>query len=754
MIDRQSISSKSITVDTPRRRRWPLYVAALVFFALLAFLCLHAPIFQRNTHGAGYDYFFYHWTMWWIDHALATDGLEVFHSDYVMAPHDNNFAYNALSTVWYPTWKVLEPLAGTLSAIVAIIFIGCTLNGFLLFVFLLDEGAAPGIALIGGAALQVFPITRYFYYNTHINLMDWFWLPVHLLIWKRVVAASESGHMGRLIGWAAVQGIAFWGLFLTDLQFPIFVAFLLAPYGLLTLWRSSRRARLIAAGVMALVVAGLLLWFVGPLRSILEFDAALTPSPVDERPVLAFPDAFISMSRTWWDWATPSLSAFVTLAALATTLVAVRSGRGARQAAAGPDEKRRVWQWFWFLAMIPPFLLAIGPDLRIGDTAIPMPFRLMYDATGGNFRMPWRLAPVFVIAAAALAAYVWTPRLPRRRAPRAYALGGAFLLLAISVRLYETGPLKPVLPAYAMYEAIGRETGAPYDDYVVLEVPTGAGTGEVLLGDPEAITFQYYGITHHKRMVNGFISRAPIDHFLYLHTDDPMMAWLGQRRLLEPERVREQLQDRIFDWPVGYIVVHQEYARRNGMQPLEISGYFNGLDDLLCAPVVEGDALFFRTRWHPDGCEPRTPPEVAPGVYRIDVGTSGDERYLGWGWHWSEVVAGLTLRWAGDKPLAQVFVDLPPHAYEVTVAMQAFAEPRRVDLLVNGEPLAGEVTVGDAGLEAYTFALPAALVGTGEHLALALKYDKALVPVEIGQSADQRSLAVAVDWIEFRRVDG
>ena len=80
--------------------------------------------------------------------------------------------------------------------------------------------------------------------------------------------------------------------------------------------------------------------------------------------------------------------------------------------------------------------------------------------------------------------------------------------------------------------------------------------------------------------------------------------------------------------------------------------------------------------------------------------------------------------------------------------------PGGCELVVSGEPVGGEGTVGEAGLEAYTFALPAAWVGTGEHLALALKYDEALVPVEIGQSADQRSLAVAVDWIEFRRVDG
>jgi hypothetical protein len=251
--------------------------------------------------------------------------------------------------------------------------------------------------------------------------------------------------------------------------------------------------------------------------------------------------------------------------------------------------------------------------------------------------------------------------------------------------------------------------------------------------------------------VNGFISRAPLENFWYLYRDDPMLSWLGQRRLLEAERVTEQLRERIFDWPIGYIVVHQDYTRRNGAQPLEISGFFNTLDDLLCPPIVEGDALFYRTTWHPDGCDPRTPPETAPGVVTLDVGASGDERYLGWGWYEHELVAGLTLRWAGDQPQARLYVDLPPDAYTIAISMQAFNEPRRVHLLVNGEPLPGEVTVSDAGLQAYTFDLPADRLGDGHHAEIALAYDNWLVPAEIGQSADQRRLAVAVDWIQFAR---
>jgi hypothetical protein len=400
-----------------------------------------------------------------------------------------------------------------------------------------------------------------------------------------------------------------------------------------------------------------------------------------------------------------------------------------------------------------PLAIAIGPTLRMGDMKIALPpFRLMYDVTNGNYRMPWRIAPVFVIAALVFVGKVWSPVIPRTTARRVFLLAGVFFVLALDLRLYEGGPVRPVLPAYHAYEMMGQERGKPYDDYVVLEVPTGAGTGEVLLGDADAIPFQYYGITHGKRMVNGFISRAPLEHFWYLHVDDPMLSWLGQRRMLEAERVTEQLRERIFEWPIGYIVVHQDYIRRNGAQPLEITGFFNALDDLLCPPVVEGDAVFYRTTWHPDGCSPRTPPENEPGLYVVDIGSAGDEAYLGWGWHWQENVAGLTLRWAGDLPQAKIYVDLPPGDYRMTVSMQAFWEPRRVWLLVNDTPLAGEATISERSLQAYTFDLPADILGDGKHAVITIAYDNWLVPADLGQGADQRRLAVAADWIQFERL--
>jgi hypothetical protein len=238
-----------------------------------------------------------------------------------------------------------------------------------------------------------------------------------------------------------------------------------------------------------------------------------------------------------------------------------------------------------------------------------------------------------------------------------------------------------------------------------------------------------------------------------METADPMLAWLGQRRFLEPETVAAQLRERIFSYPIGYIVVHADLIGRNTSTVQEIVGYFSQLDDLLCHYVTEGDAIVFRTRWHPGGCPGRIPPETASGVYEIDVGSPGDERYLGWGYHWSETVSGLTLRWTGEYPYVDTYVDLPPDSYDLNVTLQAFWETRGVELIVNGTPVGGWVSVGTGALVDYHWRIPASAIGDGQHVQLRLIPDATIVPADVGQSADPRRLAVAIDRMRFTRLN-
>ena len=174
----------------------------------------------------------------------------------------------------------------------------------------------------------------------------------------------------------------------------------------------------------------------------------------------------------------------------------------------------------------------------MAGATIPLPpFRLLYAHTNGMFKMPWRLAPIFIIAALIFVGKTWTPIFRRMSAARIFVARRRSFCCWRSTcacsRARRSSPRRPITLSITRSAAKGE----PYDDEVILEVPTGAATGDVILGDPRATQLQWYGIIHHKRMVNGFISRAPLENYWYMLTDDPMLSWLGQRRFLEPDKV-------------------------------------------------------------------------------------------------------------------------------------------------------------------------------------------------------------------------
>jgi hypothetical protein len=368
--------------------------------------------------------------------------------------------------------------------------------------------------------------------------------------------------------------------------------------------------------------------------------------------------------------------------------------------------------------------------------------------------MPWRLAPIAIIAGLTFAALTFTP--PLRRVPRARPLliGGAILLFMLDVRFYQSSPLEAIPPDYAFYRAIAAERGGWYDEQVLVEIPTGAASGEVIFGDPRATQLQWYTLTHHKRIINGFISRAPLEHFYYLDTDDPMLSWLGQRRFLEADQVAQQMRTRIPDWQIGYFILHRDLIGYDRPAVNEIIGFFNQHNDLLCLFTVEGAAVVYRTRQHPDGCPSRIPAQDSDGAYRIDIGTNADLPHIGWGWHYAESIFDITLRWAGDQPQAHLYAALPPGAYTIEVIAQAYHRERMLALTVNNQPVGQPRIVPVGTLTPIRFSLSPDQVGDGQFLDLALVYDSWDTPAEQEGSADTRRLSIAVDHIRFIPQEG
>ncbi|MBL8155800.1 MAG: hypothetical protein JNM70_16580 [Anaerolineae bacterium] len=737
------------TLLTRPSRLAPLLSLAACFG--IALLALYRPLFHTQTHLTGTivtDYFHFHWNYWWVRHALAS-GLDVYQTSYVFAPYTSSLVYHTLALFWFPLWALIEPLGGTVAAVTAIFVAAYTLAGWSFYTLLRREGVSPGLALVGGAMLELSPLLANAAYWTMLNILGWFWLPVLLLTWGELSRAADPR---RLWFWAALVGLTLWAMVLTDLQYPLFAAFLIVPYGLWTLLRAAdarARLRLIGAGVMALAVALMLLWFIGPLPALLAFDRSVLVSTRPEQAIaIRWPWGFL------WH-----IDEGVPLGAVVLPLVALALIWGRRipqfssEVASHSHKENSQHQptrWFWLALMLPPLILAAGSSITLGDASIPMPYTLLHNLLGGQFRYPERFGPVLLIPAALFALKTLTMLM--RQCRHRWLIPTALLLLVIAdARLYDSVPIQPLPPHYTAYDIMG---GEPYD-YVVIESPTGASTGESLVGEQRFAALQWYGIFHGKRMVNGHISRADVLHFYAMRTDDPLLSWLGQRRFLDPALVEPELRRIIPEWPVGYIVIHQDMIGRDGPTVQEIVGYLNTLDDLLCPPTVERDLVVYRTAWHPDGCGSRRPPETEPGVYTLDLGREGDETYIGWGWHRQEDIGPVDWRWAGEYPDARLYLDLPPGAYTVEVTAQAFWEARTLRLSVDGVALEpGTVRVEPDALQTFTFTLPAAAVGQGRHLELRLTYDAVIVPAEIGQSADPRQLSLAVDRLVFRRMPG
>ncbi|MFQ3568517.1 MAG: hypothetical protein SNJ59_16130 [Aggregatilineales bacterium] len=741
--------------------RYSARLAAVVgFYALLAFGALHAPIFHAATHlpvdpaFSVTDYYHFHWNYWWIRHVLATPGLSIYETDYVFAPFTSSLALHTLTPFWYPVWALVEPLATRAASSIgmtAVFFAAFVLNGAVFYAFLRAEGASAGWALVGGALIQQLPIMANSVGWTNINLLGWFWLPLLMLTWAQLVrtaaTAAPRGRFARSLAWALLLGASVWAMLLTDLQYPLLGAFLLIPYGLAALWRRPRAVVLRSLALLlvgALIALGLL-WFAGPLPYLIGYTGeGLSPTPAERAVTIAFPDCFLRRCER-----DVSLGALVLPGLLAALLLDLARRRN-QPGQARPCAPRR---WLW-LALVPaPLILSAGAEVVIGGLTIPLPYRFLHEALGGMFRYPERFAAPAAIAAAAFIALTLTPRARGvgQRIGRIGLPAAALLLVLAEARLFRPLPLQPLPPAYAAHARMGEE---PWR-YVIVDVPTGGSSGEGYVGEPVYATAQFYGLTHGKRLVNGHISRVNTWHYMYMRTSDPMMAWLGGRRYLESEAVAAQMRERIPAWPIGYFVLHLRWIGREAPALVEIVGAFNAWDDLLCPPEVEADLIIYRTRWHPAGCAARTPPRDPIAGYRIDLGADDDVPYLGHGWHRAEDIFGTTLRWAGaavltaepvDAPLeALLYVDVPPGAYRLALAAQAFHEPRQLVVFVNGMALGAPVQVEVSALETFAFEVPAAAIGTGQHVTIALAYDAALRPVDLGIAGDPRALSVAVE---------
>ncbi|MFP4322294.1 MAG: hypothetical protein ACLFTK_07565 [Anaerolineales bacterium] len=703
--------------------RWLRYLSLVLGYYGLSGLVLNRLILNIDRYvgiGEGFlsDYYHAHWNYWWMREALTQSDLRVYETNYILFPYNIDLSLHTLAEFWFPLWALVEPLTNHFVAMNVILWSGLAWTGVATYFFLRQQGAPPAAAWVGGAWMSLMPAFTWAAAMTLPQYVAGFWFVVPFALWHHI-ALTRSAPAALLLG------VVFWGMLLTDRSSLLVVALGLAPYALWTLYATlpQHRLRLLALGAVPFVVLGALGWFIAPLPDVLAFDRS-TVSPADLQSTRNF--ALPLRGFLGYDGNTDD-GLGILLGALTLISLAV------------PAQDRVRWVWFGLGAWL--MLLSLGPDIQIGNMRVVLPYRLVYEATDGVFRAVARFAALGALCWLVFIGRTWSPYV-RRWAPKWRVWGAALLLLAVLANLralqpFEAGP--PIQP-YAFHQTLRNDP----DDYVLIDVPVSVGSGWISYGNFQEA--QFYALDHHKRTTNGLVARLPGDvygFFLF----NPTIGWLGGFRPLDEDHVRAELGELIAVWGVGYINVYQDYLGPS--QAEEIISFLNTLD-YLCPVTVERDAVFFRTRAHPafDACPPRWPANAAQ---QIDIGTPGDERYLGAGFHGAEVIGGPRARWMGTAPSAELFIDFPdqpPAMLEINVL--GFAEPQSLTIWLDELELGTFVISPTAGYQTVQVPLPPDLPPQDGSRRLRLDYPPPQSPAARGLSPDARPLSLALDWVRFR----
>ena len=554
----------------------------------------------------------------------------------------------------------------------------------------------------------------------HYDMVTTQWLPFYALYLLKTLREPKLKN-------AVLAGLFFAMAALAEMIFASFLA-LFTAIVVLAVWRQWR-LRWNALGRLALAMAvAVLIWvpvLVPIAREFLTGDYALTGwgesvklsadavglvTPTDLNPIAtAIASPGVTPSEHW----TAALRAveegkgrfgdintvFLGYVTLALALLGAWTGR------------RRLKPWIWTAIVFG--VLALGPLLQISGryrfsldnmlpegVTFPLPFTLLHfiPFINGN-RAPNRNSVILMLALAVLAGYgaAWLlGRVGRRgnketgkQGVRAASLSTplpvylstcllALLILAehLAVPLPTTDATVP-----QVYRQIAGEPG----DFAIMQLPLGWRNSFGVLGS-EQTNLQYFQTAHGKPMLGGNISRAPaykMDYFARIPLFKALTD-LEMYREVSPETdaaARKQAGDLMALYDVRYFITTPPIPGRFPYQDTWQRTEDYALDVLpLEQPPV----------WEQDGY--RAYRVIQPAVaspFRLDLGVSGAEPYVGGGWDYStaEQPYGATGIWATDKT-ADLYLPLDgPKDVTLRLALAPLtydgAPPQKVSIRVN-----------------------------------------------------------------------
>jgi len=525
------------------RKRWSLSV--LLVYALIAVVMTWPLAARLKTHlpGAGDDLWTHQWTFWWVKQSI-TKGSSPFYTDLLFHPHGVSLAHHNIAWLNIAAWLPLQAIVGRIAAYNLIFIATFALNGFATYLLAHELTGSRPAAFAGGLVYGFWPYILSHY--DHPNLIVVCWVPLALLYLRRTL---EKGRMRDALLAAlflALTGLTRWHLLIMG-------GVLAGLYVLYTclVEKACRTQRTLKLLILAGLVAGVLL---APLAAPMVVAQLTRTAPQDifiDEQTTGQTDllAYVLPSRRQPLWGDAILGfydnlvvnqVYIPFLGVTTLLLAVyglaKNWRRSR---------------FWALAAAVFIALALGPELRINGQLypqVPMPYRLVGDLFFIRIlRQPDRFN-VFVGLPMAMLVSLGIEALLRRRPfdrKPALLVGIAGLLILGEYYPAPYPTMRPVTPAW--YHQLAQEAG----DFAVLDLPM-----QLQVFNKR---YMFYQITHGKPLVEGRVSRLPMEAFAFLDST-PFLMKLRQDNVMDPALVdvTHQLQP-LVKADVRYIILHKEF---------------------------------------------------------------------------------------------------------------------------------------------------------------------------------------------------
>lgn len=558
------------------KRSWVIVYLLLTVIALNALIANFTTalpgtvVVQASDQIQPSEFDIFTWDLWWVRHAVFDLHVSPLVTNYLVYPFASPLAGHTLALLWGFISAPLQSLFGLISTFNLIVVFNFVAAASLMYVFARRHVQHASIAWLAGLIFAFTPAMLHRASLGHLDKLSVFWLPLVLLVWDKVVAS-------RRWTWAVILGLCLYLSWLTDFQQTMWAMCLLVPYTVFgtrmntdntdrknqsaftpalrraqrgASVRDNRRSKFFLA-VLALAAFIVPTLFV-PLPQLIEASRLnYPPARLEDTADFAFlPQYFFA----------PDANGDLSIGLLLPTLTLVTI----------PFIRRDGRRWLWLVIAALCFILALGPYVDIGSTRIPMPYTLVHQLLGGQYRTPMRFATPGVFALAMLVALTLDRMFNNVKGPTQGRPLHVVVVAALAIVFVFDYHLTQPFPVTRMtdYQAYHDIAAAP-GDFAVLEIPIGVRTGFAVVGRGEYL--QYYQTIHHHPIPTGYLSRLP-NEIMDFYFFDPLVGALTLSRAL-PAEVDARLERLIRDWNIGYVILHRDL-----LEPGRVRAFGNLLD--------------------------------------------------------------------------------------------------------------------------------------------------------------------------------